>query len=142
MGANGQEVDGIGNAKPGDIVYYASGPHVGIYLGDGKVVQCSGNETNTYDNPGPGPEVSSADYMPITSIRRYLIVRDHFGTSADHRTDDTPYTKEQLETIWAIVAQEDNGVVSIDPPELREKNERNYNRTEFGNVLVGIIESI
>ena len=109
MGANGQEVDGIGNAKPGDIVYYASGPHVGIYLGDGKVVQCSGNETNTYDNPGPGPEVSSADYMPITSIRRYLIVRDHFGTSADHRTDDTPYTKEQLETIWAIVAQEDNG---------------------------------
>lgn len=45
-----------------------------------------------------------------------------------------------IEGFRTMVAQENDGTVSIDPPELREKNERNYNRTEFGNVLVGIIE--
>ncbi len=109
QGACGQAVLSLEEAKPGDVVYYASGPHVGIYLGNGKVVQCSGREYNTPENPGKGPTISSVDYMPITSIRRYLIIRDETGADGGYRTDDTPYTLEQLETIWAIVAQEDNG---------------------------------
>ena len=109
QGASGQAVLSLEEAKPGDVVYYASGPHVGIYLGNGKVVQCSGREYNTTENPGKGPTISNADYMPITSIRRYLIIRDETGADGGYRTDDTPYTLEQLETIWAIVAQEDNG---------------------------------
>ena len=109
QGNNGQAVLTLEEAKPGDVVYYAAGPHVGIYLGNGKVVQCSGNESNTRSNPGKGPMVSDALYMPITSIRRYLIIREEGGADGGYRTDDTPYTTEQLETIWAIVAQEDNG---------------------------------
>ena len=109
QGACGQAVLSLEEAKPGDVVYYASGPHVGIYLGNGKVVQCSGREYNTPENPGKGPTISSVDYMPITSIRRYLIIRDETSADGGYRTDDTPYTLEQLETIWAIVAQEDNG---------------------------------
>ena len=112
QGASGQAVDGLENAKPGDIIYYGSGPHVGIYLGDGKVIQCSGNESNTPDNPGKGPTVSAVDYMPITSIRRYIIETD--GTipglgEGGNRQDGSIYSQEQLELIWAIVAQEDNG---------------------------------
>ena len=109
QGANGQAVLSLSDAQPGDVIYYASGPHVGIYLGNGKVVQCSGREYNTYANPGKGPTISRADYMPITSIRRYIILRDETTADGGYRTDDTPYTKEQLEIIWAVVAQEDNG---------------------------------
>ena len=109
QGNNGQAVLSLEQAQPGDIVYYASGPHVGIYMGGGKVVECSGNESNTASNPGKGPMVREADYMPITSIRRYLIVREESSSDGGYRTDDTPYTQEQLETIWAVVAQEDNG---------------------------------
>ena len=44
-----------------------------------------------------------------------------------------------IEGFRTIAAQEKNGTVVIDPPELREKNERNYNRTVFGNILVEIL---
>ena len=112
QGVCGEAVDGLENARPGDIIYYGSGPHVGIYLGDGKVVQCSGNSSNTPSNPGKGPTVSAADYMPITSIRRYIIETSGNvpGLSEDgNRQDGSIYSQEQLELIWAIVAQEDNG---------------------------------
>ena len=36
-------------------------------------------------------------------------MRESLGEDGGFRTDDTPYTAEQLETIWAVVAQEDNG---------------------------------
>ena len=109
QGANGQAVSSLEEAKPGDVIYYASGPHVGIYLGDGRVVQCSGREYNTADNPGTGPMISDVNYMPVTSIRRYLIIREETKETGNCRTDDTPYSQEQLEIIWAVVAQEDNG---------------------------------
>ncbi|MBR0138025.1 MAG: C40 family peptidase, partial [Erysipelotrichaceae bacterium] len=96
-------------ALPGDVVYYASGPHVGIYLGNGKVVQCAGREYNTAANPGKGPTVSSVNYMPVTSIRRYLIVKTGDVDGGMYRKDLTPYSTEQMEVIWAVVAQEDNG---------------------------------
>ena len=112
QGASGQVVNGLEDARPGDIIYYGSGPHVGIYLGDGKVIQCSGNESNTASNPGKGPTISAVDYMPITSIRRYIIETqgDVPGISeSGKRQDGSVYSQDQLELIWAIVAQEDNG---------------------------------
>ena len=109
MGSCGQEIRSLEEARAGDVIYWGGGPHVGIYLGDGKVVECHGNESNTVDNPGPGPTVQDAGYMEITSIRRFLIEAPDMQGSGGNRTDPTPYTQKQLELIWAIVAQEDNG---------------------------------
>ncbi len=44
-----------------------------------------------------------------------------------------------IEGFRTMAVQEENGALSIDPPELREKSERNYSRTEFGNTLVRIL---
>jgi len=111
QGASGEIVPSLDDAQPGDVVYWGSGPHVGIYLGDGKVVESAGHSYNTASNPGSGPTITNIDYMPITSIRRYIILQDGNDGIAQTgtRTDNTEYSKEQLELIWAIVAQEDNG---------------------------------
>lgn len=111
QGANGEIVPDVSDAQPGDIVYWGSSPHVGIYLGDGKVVHCSGHSYNTAENPGTGPMISDVDFMPITSIRRYIILQDSSEGIAEtgFRTDGTKYSQKQMELIWAIVAQEDNG---------------------------------
>lgn len=109
QGVNGNEVASIQEARAGDVVYYASGPHVGIYVGNGMVVQCAGNAGNTASNPGKGVTLSTVDYMPITSIRRYLIETEDMTGANGKRLDLTDYSQEQLELIWAIVAQEDNG---------------------------------
>lgn len=111
QGANGEIVPDVSDAQPGDIVYWGSNPHVGIYLGDGKVVHCSGHSYNTAENPGTGPMISNVDFMPITSIRRYIILQDDNEGIAEtgFRTDGTEYSQKQMELIWAIVAQEDNG---------------------------------
>ena len=111
QGANGEIVPDVEDAEPGDVVYWGSNPHVGIYLGDGKVVHCSGHSYNTVENPGTGPMISNVDFMPITSIRRYIILQDNNEGIAEtgFRTDGTEYSQKQMELIWAIVAQEDNG---------------------------------
>ena len=111
QGANGEIVPDVSDAQPGDIVYWGSNPHVGIYLGNGKVVHCSGHSYNTSENPGTGPMISNVDFMPITSIRRYIILQDNNEGIAEtgFRTDITEYSQKQMELIWAIVAQEDNG---------------------------------
>ena len=111
QGANGEIVPDVSDAQPGDIVYWGSNPHVGIYLGNGKVVHCSGHDYNTAENPGTGPMISNVDFMPITSIRRYIILQDNSEGIAEtgFRTDRTEYSQKQMELIWAIVAQEDNG---------------------------------
>ena len=44
-----------------------------------------------------------------------------------------------IEGFRTMAVQEENGILQIDPPELREKNERNYTRTEFGSILVRIL---
>ena len=109
IGSCGQEITSLEEARAGDVVYWGGGPHVGIYLGDGKVVECHGNESNTADNPGQGPTIQNASYMEITSIRRFLIEAPDMQGAGGNRTDPTPYSQKQLELIWAIVAQEDNG---------------------------------
>ncbi|MDY4205134.1 NlpC/P60 family protein [Porcincola intestinalis] len=104
QGVSGEPVESLQDAQPGDVVYYGSNPHVGIYIGDGKVCHC------TSSSGGTGPRVSNADYMIISSIRRFVIYEDEMPVSeTGYRADPTEYSQDQMELMWAIVAQEDNG---------------------------------
>ena len=58
----GYAVDGLANAQPGDLICYSG--HVGIYIGDGKIVHASSSTT--------GIIVSKATYRPILSVRRII----------------------------------------------------------------------
>ena len=107
QGISGEPVANLAMARPGDIVCYGS--HVGIYLGNGKVAQCSGDRNNTAANPGRGVTICAVDYRPIASIRRYLINTESGNGERNYRIDPTNYTASELELIYAIVAQEDNG---------------------------------
>ena len=107
QGISGESVASLALANPGDIVCYGS--HVGIYLGNGKVAQCSGDRSNTAAHPGRGVTICAADYRPIASIRRYLINTESGNGERNYRIDPTNYTTSELELIYAIVAQEDNG---------------------------------
>ena len=107
QGISGEPVASLALARPGDIVCYGS--HVGIYLGNGKVAQCSGDRNNTAANPGRGVTICAVDYRPIASIRRYLINTESGYAEGNYRIDPTNYTISELELIYAIVAQEDNG---------------------------------
>ena len=110
QGVSGLAINSVEEAMPGDIVYYSSSPHVGIYIGNGMVCHCTGSSRNTVNNPGKGVTVSGINMMPVTSIRRFLVTRSQAAVAdGGHRPDATPYTKEQMEIIWAVVAQEDNG---------------------------------
>ncbi len=52
------------NLQPGDLVFYGSGKatHVAIYMGNGKVIQSSGNSNNTKSNPGTGVTIKDLNY--------------------------------------------------------------------------------
>ncbi len=71
-----------------------------------------------------------------------LMSADTYKTERDLNTDSIQRLIALglvIEGFRTMVTQEENGGLYIDPPELREKNERNYTRTEFGNTLVRII---
>ena len=64
------------NMQPGDLIFYGSNKndasHIGIYLGNGKVIQSSGGRTNSKDNPGKGVTISNVDYRnDFIEARRY-----------------------------------------------------------------------
>lgn len=59
----GQEVPSLDQARPGDLVVFGGGSHIGIYVGDGKMI----------DAPKPGDQVRIRDvYTEPTTIRRIL----------------------------------------------------------------------
>ncbi|MEN1977053.1 C40 family peptidase [Cellulomonas sp. P4] len=59
----GTEVPSLGQALPGDLVVLSGGSHIGIYVGDGKMI----------DAPKPGASVTVRDvYAEPTTIRRVL----------------------------------------------------------------------
>ncbi|MEY8357165.1 C40 family peptidase [Lachnospiraceae bacterium 54-53] len=62
QGLSGKTVDGIENAKPGDLVSYEG--HIGIYMGQNQLVHAS--------TPEDGIKVSPVTYKPILSIRRII----------------------------------------------------------------------
>lgn len=111
---------GLSAALPGDIILFFSGSigagrssHVGIYAGDGRMIHCSGGRSNVSPaTAGRGVCWGSptGDGRPF-QVRR--IVQEISGAagnaSSGHRKDTTSYTQSQMELIWAIVAQEDNG---------------------------------
>lgn len=57
----GQEIEGLENALPGDLLFYESPAHVAIYIGEGKVVHAY---------PGNGICISEADFDEVAAIRR------------------------------------------------------------------------
>ncbi len=62
QGKSGKAVDGLDNARPGDLVWYSG--HIGIYIGNGKIVHAS--------NPKNGIITSNATYRTILGIRRIV----------------------------------------------------------------------
>lgn len=62
QGKSGTEVDGIENARPGDLISYIG--HIGIYAGGNKLIHASG--------PKDGIKISNYDFMPVQSIRRII----------------------------------------------------------------------
>ncbi|MCD8397188.1 MAG: NlpC/P60 family protein [Lachnospiraceae bacterium] len=100
----GTEVEGgLSDALPGDIILFYDGwvqsgnsGHVGIYAGDGMMVQNSVSR---------GVCMSSVE----SDGRQYVVRRVITGTFSGNSTDNTDYTEEQMEIIWAIVCQEDGG---------------------------------
>ncbi len=57
----------VENLKPGDLIFYNSCDHVGIYIGDGKIVHAS--NANPY--PEGGIKISDYDYSYIYGCVRY-----------------------------------------------------------------------
>jgi hypothetical protein len=59
----GTEVASLAEARAGDLVVFGGGTHIGIYVGDGKMI----------DAPKPGQSVTIRDvYTEPTTIRRIL----------------------------------------------------------------------
>jgi hypothetical protein len=104
--SSGTVVNSIQAAMPGDLIWWPP-RHVGIYIGDGKAIQSSGDDTNTdLQHAGRGVTIVAADYRAIGTIHRF--VTDLDSEAMGHQNDRTVYTQTELELIWAIVAQEDS----------------------------------
>lgn len=64
QGQKGSRINGLDNAKLGDLIWYSG--HIGIYIGNGKLVSAS----NSKPYPQGGIKITNANYRPILSIRR------------------------------------------------------------------------
>ncbi|MBD5494307.1 MAG: C40 family peptidase [Lachnospiraceae bacterium] len=61
--ALGTKIEAIENAKPGDLIFYETPPHVAIYIGDGMIVHAM---------PEIGICISEVDFDDILEIRRIM----------------------------------------------------------------------
>lgn len=69
----GEQVPSLDQARPGDLVVFGGGSHIGIYVGDGKMI----------DAPKPGDQVRIRDvYTEPTTIRRILPSAAEVASSA------------------------------------------------------------
>lgn len=62
QGKSGKNVGGLSNAQAGDLVSYSG--HIGIYIGNGKIVHASTAKT--------GIKISNANYRQVLSVRRIV----------------------------------------------------------------------
>ena len=106
----------LSKAEPGDIVLFYDGGsirsggsgHVGIYSGSGNMVHNSSSRGTVVEAPVSyqnRPYVVRRITVPFTEDR----TGGGGNATRGHRKDPTNYSQSQLELIWAIVAQEDNG---------------------------------
>ena len=116
-----------GYLKPGDICCWHSLQHINVYAGKNKWFDAGRGGTNghwenfghedqdgwenrtyVFDKWGPVKTTyldTQVDYI----IRLPARTVSENGTGGGYRADPTAYSKAQMELIWAIVAQEDNG---------------------------------
>ena len=112
--------DSLAQAKPGDVLIYyrtsahvkgqpngAGSTHVAIYIGNNQIIHQSGGVhiSNEYHQYFEVRRVLTPDVDGRGNISGGLGGMGTYG----HRTDATNYSQSDLELIWAIVAQEDNG---------------------------------
>lgn len=104
----------LANAQPGDVLIYyrtaslvhgdpnGSGSyHTSIYIGDGKIIHQNGNVN------------IANEFHSYFEVRRVITGSTSGGLggkgTGGHRVDATNYSQSDLELIWAVVGQEDNG---------------------------------
>ena len=112
--------DSLAQARPGDVLIYyrtaahvkgdpngSGSTHVSIYLGNNQIIHQSGGVhiSNEYHQYLEVRRVLTPDVGGRGNIYGGLGGMGTYG----HKIDATNYSQSDLELIWAIVAQEDNG---------------------------------
>lgn len=64
------------NMQPGDLIFFGksnnNATHIGIYLGNGKMIHSSGGSKNTKSNPGKGVNIANVNHRSdFIEARRY-----------------------------------------------------------------------
>lgn len=97
-----------GQLKAGDICFYGTKMQAAVYAGKGKCYTVPGAGAQSIRVQSLGPQV-----LPSGIIKAIIRINEPVTTggigTGGHKVDGTGYTQAQLELIWAIVAQEDNG---------------------------------
>ncbi|MBQ0058915.1 MAG: C40 family peptidase [Lachnospiraceae bacterium] len=91
----------VADAKPGDLLFYETDgvvSHVLMAIGDGKAINAA--------NSRQGIIISDID--PARAVRACRVIMDGAGAGFQSNADGAAYTQDEIELIWAIVAQEDD----------------------------------